>query len=259
MQSVPPQTPEQPPITTTRPVKNSSKFRTFIIVAVVAIVAIYSVVAFLYMQNQKLKKDTEPIEENNTTLPTEEETGGALPTEVPQISFSSENVKILNGNVVLQGATDAEGKILIDKKDFSGTGITGFSRVAVSNDSKMLCFESWPPSPEPALYISKTDGTEVKEVSPNRQNCLWTKDNTAILYTDYLSKTSSKNIMMYEILGGTEKNLTLASQPTGNNRQYDLVGLSADGSKVVCKFTDPGNVTGNCEINLSTLEVVTSE
>lgn len=241
-------------ITMAQSPKGISKFRIFIIVAILAIAAIYSVVTFLYLQNKKLKETvSEDLPASEVVVENEE----VLPTVSAPTVINSETVKILNGNVVLQGSPTSESKIMVDKSNYSSTGITGFARVAVSNDSKYICFESWPPAPEPALYIANTEGSDVKEVSPNRQNCLWSKDSLSVFYTDYSSKSSSKNVYQYIIAGEEEKNITLSSQPTANNRQYDIVGLSADGAKLICKFTEPKDVTGNCEVDLTTLEVTT--
>lgn len=245
--------PTQGALVTNQSSKTFSKFKIFITAAVIVIIAIYSVVTFLYFQNKKLKANlpVSPIQEE----PVADEGPSNLPTVVPSPVASADTVKILNGNVIIQASIDSESKILIDKSNYSSTGITGFARVVVSNDGQMLCFESWPPAPEPALYLSKSDGSEVKEVSPNRQNCLWSKDDTKLFYSDYASKTLSKNIYFYDIASEEEKNLTLSTQPATNNRVYDLVGLSADGEKIVCKYTEGKTTSGVCEVDLTTFEV----
>ena len=261
IQQVPPvavPAPPQGPITATPRSGSFSKFKVFVVIAIIAIVAIYSFVTFLYFQNKKLKSEVTEVPPVTTGDVANGEQN-LLPTVPPPVVATAENVKILNGNVVLQTSPDAESKVLVSKEDFSSTGITGFARVAVSEDGKMLCFESWPPAPEPALYIANADGSDVQEVSPNRQNCLWALDTTKVYYSDYLSKTSAKNIYAYDIATGVETSLTENSQPTATNRAYDIVGLSSDGAKLICTYIEGKTKTGQCEIDLATSEVVLLE
>ena len=92
-------------------------------------------------QNQKIKKG-ETSENINSNL---------TPTSTPTPSFSPDQVKIKNGSVVRE-IPGGETTILVDKENYDSTGITGFAKVVVSPDETKICFESWPPAPEHALY-----------------------------------------------------------------------------------------------------------
>lgn len=258
---VPPQSSETPnpsltPITAVPQRSTFSKFKTFIIVSVVAIVAIYSVVAFLYMQNQKLKNgqgenatDEASTEEVATTEVTE-------PTPSPEPIPGPDTVKIVNGDIVLVGTDlSVTPKVLVNKSDYTSTGITGFASVAVSPDTKSMCFESWPPAPEPALFIASTDGTGVSEVSPNRNGCLWAPDSKKIFYTGFPTTTQSVDIYMYDLSTDEEVSLTASSQSASKNTVFDIIGLSADSTKLVCTYQIGKATAKDCEIDLETLEV----
>ncbi len=223
-------------------------FKIFLGIGILIALAVWAGVVYLFLQNKNLK---------NGTGETETTDKSALVTPTPE--FNPNSVKIKQGNVVYEQKTD-EDLILVGKDDYPSTGITGFLKVAVSPDNKKMCFESWSPAPEPALYLSGTDGKDVKEVSPNRQSCLWSKDSNSIYYTNISSKTAPVNIFKYDLLQGSETDLTGDSVPAGVVRRFEIVGLSADGSKLICKYENIGGAASTetmseCEIDLENNQV----
>ena len=226
-------------------------FRTFVIFALVIIVIIYGVVAYLYFQNRNIEKD----EEGDNQTPQDQIS--------PTPEFSADQVKIQDGSVV-SDKPGTELQILINKDDYESTGITGFAKVTVSPDNTNLCFESWPPAPEPALYLSRVDGSEVTEVSPNRQGCIWASNGSKIYYINTAASSSPVNIYSFVLSSKSEENLTIGTIPEGVIRRFGIVGLSADSSKLICKYEDIDSTpkptseveSGNqCEIDLQTNEV----
>ena len=255
----PPPAVVKPPIIPTSPLINpnaslsgrSRGFRNFVILAIVILVIIYGVVAYLYLQNRNLKQNGKA----------EDQVSQAQVTPTPE--FSPDQIKIQNGTVVRE-KPGADPQILINKDDYESTGITGFAKVTVAPDNKNICFESWPPAPEPALYVSKLDGSEVAEVSPNRQGCIWASDGSKIYYINTAASSSPVNIYSYVLSSKSEENLTIDTVAEGVVRRFGIVGLSADSSKLICKYEDvaptpkptftaePGN---QCEIDLQTNEI----
>ncbi|MBN1969283.1 MAG: hypothetical protein JW870_07940 [Candidatus Delongbacteria bacterium] len=221
-------------------------FKIFVIIGIVIILAIWGGVVYLYLQNKSAKESTsqQPQEQ--------EEVVKATPTP----EFTPDQIKIQNGSVVRK-KTDGEVSMLIDKKDYPSTGITGFLKVNVSPNNSKLCFESWSPAPEPALYLSDVDGQNVTEVSPNRQNCLWSNDSQEIYYINTSSKTTPVNIFSYDLQTELETDLTSSSVPSGVVRRFEIVGLSADGTKIICKYENLGGAAAaeemsECEVDLET-------
>lgn len=223
-------------------------FKIFMIIGVFVILAVWAGVFYLYMQNKDMKKTS-----------SQEEIVEDIPVATPTPEFTPDQIKIKGGNIIREKTT-GEVFVLIDKENFESTGITGFLKVAVSPDEKKMCFESWSPAPEPALYISDIDGQNVIEVSANRQNCLWSKDSMFVYYINTATRTTPVNIFSYDILQDIEIDLTGESVPPGTIRRYELVGLTADGTKLICKYEnlegiqDP-EIMSECEIDLETKEV----
>lgn len=231
----------------THPSGGGKGFKAFVIIGTLIILAIWAGVAYIYLQNRSLKSLNQG-ESDVTSV-------SATPTP----SFSPDQVKIKSGSIIWE-KPNGEVQILVNKEDYESTGITGFLKVAVSPDNSKLCFESWPPAPEPALYISGVDGTNVTEASPNRKNCLWAGDSKSVYYINSASDTAPINIFSYNIENITETDLTSQSVPSGVVRRYEMVGLSADATKIICKFEDIGGAATtdsftNCEVNLETGEV----
>ena len=225
---------------------NGSKFSIFVIIGIIVILLIYAGVAYLYFQNQKLK-NTAQGNENNTV-------SDDLISPTP--TFSSEFVKIVNGNVVYEDP-NSEARVLVNKDSFSSTGITGFAKTAVSPDNSKICFESWPPAPTLAIFLANSDGSSVSEVSRNMKNCLWTSDSNKILYINISGIDSISNIYLYTIETKEERNLTAESQLQNEKIRFEIVGLSGDPNKLICKFENLGDDSnsGQCEIDLTTFEI----
>jgi hypothetical protein len=225
--------------------KGGVGFKIFVIVALIIIAGIYSVVAYLYINNQSLKN-----KDSGTPEP-------QVPTESSEPEFSPDQVMIKNGSVVKE-VPGRETQTLVAKENYEGTGITGFFRVSVSPDEKNMCFESWAPAPEPALYISSIDGSNVIEVNPNRQNCLWRPDSQGIFYINTSSASTASNIYFFDLASEVEKNLTSESVTPGAVRRFQVVGLNSDSTSLICTYSDVSTeleTPKDCEINLSTLEV----
>jgi hypothetical protein len=223
-------------------------FKIFMILGIFIIVGVWAGVGYLYYQNQNLKGPSQDSPESETTQ---------ILTPTPE--FTPDQIKIKSGSVVRE-KPQGETSVLVNKENYESTGITGFLKVAVSPNNSKMCFESWAPAPEPALYLADIDGQNVTEASPNRQNCLWSADSMRIFYINTASKTAPVNIFKYDLVTSLETNLTADSVPAGVVRRYELVGLSADGTKVICKYEDAGGAatTDNlteCEIVLETGEV----
>jgi hypothetical protein len=224
-----------------------SGFKIFVILGIFIIIAIWGAVGYLYYRNQNLKSSTDNSMSDSTVNVT------------PTPEFTPDQIKVKSGSIVRE-KPGGDVTVLIDKDKYESTGITGFLKVAVSPDNTKMCFESWAPAPEPALYLADIDGQNVTEASPNRQKCLWSKDSKSVFYINTASNTAPVNIYSYSLEDSTELNLTDDTIPSGVVRRYELVGLSADGSRLICKYEDAGsnlatNAVSECEIVLETGEV----
>jgi len=237
-------------ITSSSPQK-SSKFGIFIGVFLFLALGIWGGVAYLYTQNQKLKEGLNPSLTNTISEP--------LVTPTPE--FTPNQIQILNGSVVRKHPT-GEIETLVNKENHKTTGITGFARVAVSPDNKKMCFESWSPAPKPALYYTNIDGSEVTEVGFKKKNCVWLTNSHKLIYIDDTSAKENADIFSYELTSGLETNLTQESVASEVTRRFEIVSLSADGSKIICTYSDVGTSEslGNCEIDLTTgvVEIIES-
>lgn len=247
---VPPDTsPRQEETLTVKPKRSFNAFRIFITLAIIAIIVIYSFVLYLYLQNKKMIEKSQQIVQTIQT-----------PTPIPTPSFSPDWIKIQNGNVVRQ-EPGKEPTLLVKKEDYPSTGITGFARVVVSPNYKLICFESWPPAVKPALYLADIDGNNVKEISLNKQNCVFREDSKAIFYVESTPKSESANIFLYDLETDTpqEENLTQSSIPEKVVRRFAIVGFSSDSTKLICKYEEISNnkeeKSGECEIDLQKKEV----
>lgn len=227
--------------------QKGSKFKVFVIVSIIIIVIIYAVVAYLYFSNKNSKGPNSVADDQKT----ESLTPGVKPFQIA----------ISNGNIVKQVAGEAE-SVIVSKSDYTTTGITGFVSVSVSPDKSKICFGSLPPAPSPSIFVANIDGTNVVKMADARQNCIWDKESKSVFYTDILNKTKSVNIYQYDMTTSAETDLTSGSINKGTIRQYKIVGLSADASKLICQYEDvspspkPSEVpSGQCQIDLSTNEV----
>lgn len=217
--------------------QNSPGFKTFVIFGIVIIVLLYSGVTFLYFKNKNLTGNVE----NNSSK-------SLQPIQPP--SFNPNLITIDNGSVVYKDPEQGI-KILISKDAYPTTGITGFSKVTVSPDRKMLCFEAVAPATKPALYLSDIHGNNVKLIGNNKNGCLWTKDNKSLIYQGKEASGTNTNIFVYDILTGTERNLTekaiLETRP-----DFTIVGLSSDETHLICSYLTDLDQTLQCQIDLQT-------
>lgn len=239
---------EGPAAITTNSNNGKSKFGFFLIVAIVIAVLVWGGVTYLYLDNQSIKNKNSGSTADVQTVP----------TVIPTPAFSPDQIQIKNGSVV-QVIPNADPVTLVDKSDYKTTGITGFAKVLVSPDNKNLCFEAWPPAPAPALYLSSVKGENVVKVGETYKNCLWSPDAKVIFYLNSAPVDSPVNIFSYDVSTGTEKNITLSTQAQGE-KSYSIVGLSADSSKLICRYIDLESVTNPkkevaCQIDLKTFAV----
>jgi hypothetical protein len=223
-------------------------FKVFLIIGIILIIAIWAGVAYIYIQNKNLKDGQSG-----------EQTQAPVFQVTPTPSFTPDQIKIRGGNVIREELS-GEIVVLVNKDEYPSTGITGFLKVAVSPDEQMMCFESWSPAPEPGLYISAIDGGSVVEVSPNRQTCLWAPDSKSIYYINTASTTAPVNIFSYDIEQELETDLTSSFVPAGVVRRYEIIGLSADGSEIICRYENIGGAatsetSSECRIDLESGEV----
>ena len=234
------------PSSVTTSTHGNKGFKIFVMVGILFIAIIYAVVAYLYFQNKKIS-DVNNQEKHVSNEPDETDTVDDTP------KFSPEHVKILNGNIIYDDSVSQA--VIVSKDKYTSTGITGFAKVTVSPDNTKICFESWPPAPEPALFLANVDGSEISEVNPNRRYCAWSPDSQRILYESFSAEAS--DIFIYDINGKTETNLTPESEGKDSEKIFSLVGLSGDGSKAICSYQDlfDETINGQCEIDLSTKEV----
>lgn len=221
-------------------------FKIFIIFGVVIILAIWGAVGYLFIQNKELKNENQEV---NEVVEIDVET-------TPEPEFNPNEIKLKSGSIIRE-KKNGEISVLVNKEDYESTGITGFLKVVVSPDNKNICFESWSPAPDPALYISDVEGQNVIKVSSNRQNCLWSSDSKSVYYINTPTKSAPVNIFEYYIQNGVEKDLTSDFVPSGVVRRFEIVGLSADGSKIICKYENLGGAAATeniseCEIDLET-------
>ena len=240
------------PISVTTSDKRGSKFSIFIIIGAFIGLLIWGAVVYLYLDTQKLK--SEAVTEKETI--TQEL---IIPTEAP--IFKPEQVQIVNGSVVLN-VPGSDSVTLINKKDYLTTGITGFSKIMVSPNNENMCIESWPPAPSPALYFSDISASDVVKIGDNFKGCTWSPDSKTIFYVNNAPENSVVNIYSYDVEKGIEKNLT-ANLQLEEEKAFELVGLSADSSKFICKYKLLSSATSekqevNCEVDLTTLEVADS-
>lgn len=236
------------PSSVTTKLNKKSGFKTFVIIGILIIVIVYSAVLYLYFQNKNGK-----IGSFKLPMPTKKMVTSTL---TPTQSIDPDNIKIIDGNIVFQDRSN-QTKILVNKTDYPGSGITGFIKVTISPDKLNMCFETWPPAIEPALYLSTINGSGIIEVNKNRKNCLWTKDGKNILYVNSVKIDSGTNIYRYSLVKKEEEDLTPEKEESTDRVNYSILGLSADGENVICNFEYPDSkkTGGQCEINLSTLEM----
>lgn len=222
--------------------RSKSKFGLFVVLGIIVIALIYGGVAFIYLQNKNLIK-----------LPGSPSNNQAAETQLtPTPEFSTDNIKIDAGNISYK--TTGETRILVNKADYPGSGITGFLKFAVSPDKTKICFESWSPAPKPAMYVSDVGGQNVKEVSSGKRNCTWSPDGKKIFYVSTALPATYSQIFVQDLEKNEETNISETSHANGAKRNFEIVGLSADGTNIICSYTEsePSEEAGQCQISLAT-------
>lgn len=216
----------------------------FIVLVSVIAFLIWIAVGALYLQNKdnKNSKVETPKEADNLT---------PSPTQVPQKKY---NISAKNGNIININESGEE-EVLVNKEDYKMTGISGFIKVSVSPDRKKLCFESWPPSPEPSLFVSNIDGSEVLKVNPNRKGCLWSTDSRLIAYNDVKSPKEGVDLFIFDPASASETLLSIHSATeTANPKLHSPVGWTKDNKKVLCEYSyvKTPKVIKECEADIDT-------
>ena len=225
-----------------------SKFGKFVIFGIIFIALIYGAVFFLYTRNQKIKDSVN----NMVSNPIFDGGGNSEPSPTPTPEFSADYVKVLNGNIVYESGSESQ--ILINKNDFPTTGITGFTRVTVSPDNTKICFEALPPAIETGVYVAKSDGKDQELISSKKSKCIFTHDSKKILYES--SGTPEKDIFIFDLEAPAEKNLTADPSSEVSSLDFELVALSADGTKAVCNaYNSIDDTTDSCEVDIETGEI----
>lgn len=159
------------------------------------------------------------------------------------------DVKIENGNVVV------DDQVVIDKNDYPDTGIAGFMHADSSTDGDHICFESWPPSLNPTLYIANDSGFEVLAIGVDFRNCTWI-DGSRLVFEKRPVGITAADLFIYNLEDETQTNLTQGKAEEGFTRQYKIMGLSEDRQTLECEFNEVSIIngskaTGKCQINLS--------
>lgn len=221
------------------------KFTLLIGIVIFLAIVFWGGVGYLYFTNTDLRDEIASVQNQN--LAPEKQPSPTPEPLAQQIS--------IGGGSIVRTRANGDSTILIDKSDFPSTGIIGFLQVLVSPDNNYMCFESRSPAPEPALYLAKTDGTNLVEVSPNRVNCIWAKSSQAIFYTDTPVTTQPVNIYMYDLNTKSETNLTESIETDNQTRQFSLVSVSENG-EITCSFKDYDSSlteiqSGSCRIDIS--------
>jgi len=209
-------------------------------VSAVAFLVWVAVIA-LYFQNKESKETVEKVAE--VASPTV--------TLIPEKKY---NITTKNGNVININENGDE-EVVVNKGDYESTGISGFIKVSVSPNKKKLCFESWPPSPQPAIYISDIEGAEVSKINANMRNCYWSGDSSKLVYNDVKSEKEATNLFIYDIDSASETLLTVhTATESARPKLHTAVGWSADDKKVLCQYSyqkTPQEVR-ECEVELET-------
>lgn len=225
--------------------KGISKFGIFVALSIVVLLGVWAVVAYLYIGNQNAEEGVQEVANEVSPTP----------------AFHPSDVQVSNGDIVLNSAL-GEAKTLVSKKDYPGTGITGFVRVAVSPDNTMICFESIPPATDPTIYMAKVDGTDVSEVAKDKNTCTWSSDNNLLFYVNEPLGEKAINIYAYSLTSKEERNLTEETNTASAVRQYTITGVEE--SMLMCKY-DVLNTSGtkvssaNCQIDLISGDVTDQE
>lgn len=158
------------------------------------------------------------------------------------------SVKIENGNVVV------DEQVVVAKEDYPDTGIAGFMHADSAKDGEHICFESWPPSLNPTLYVANKSGFEITPIGSDFRNCTWI-DGNRLVYEKRPVGINTADIFVYDIDTQTQTNLTEGKAEEGFTRQYKVTSLTEDRKSLECEFdqvsiVNGSKATGKCQINL---------
>ena len=208
-------------------------------VSIVAFLVWVAVIA-LYFLNKNKKEAITNVDTSEVT---------PVVTLVPEKKY---NITTKNGNVININEKGEE-EIVVKKEDYEFTGISGFIKVSVAPNKKKLCFESWPPSPQPALYVSDIEGTGVLKVNTNRRNCYWSGDSLKLVYNDVKSEKEATNLYVYDVEAASETLLTVhTATESAKPKLHTALGWSSDNKKVLCQYSyqkTPKDVR-ECEVDV---------
>ncbi|MFV1917162.1 MAG: hypothetical protein ACC618_01595, partial [Patescibacteria group bacterium] len=166
---------------------------------------------YFYFSNQKFKEET-GVKDSVVT-----EVIQASPTSTP--SFNPKDIEIVNGSIY--NTRGAGNEILINKEDYPGTGIAGFTTVTVSPDSSKICFEALPPALEPALYFSNLESINVKKIAERVKNCTWSNASDMVAYLADTAADDPADIFKYDLIVDETTNLTKVSTESAVFRRYE--------------------------------------
>jgi len=222
--------------------KKTFPFNKIIIALVILILlGIWGFVGYTYFQNKQLKENEKKEDNQIAAIVT--------PTQTP-ITY---NFEIENGNVVKMSSL-GESELIIDKDNYEGTGITGFSYVQASADKDYLCFWSLPPALDPALYLGTLDGLTVTEIRKKVRECIWSPDSRKIAYVDDVSEDEVSSIYFYDIATQEEVNITNEATDEASLRRYNLVGWD-DEETISCTYENLEVATSSASKNTCKINV----
>jgi hypothetical protein len=226
-----------PHVTTSSGGKKIGKFAIFIGILIVLTIVIYLLVGYFYLKNKNLKSQ----QQTSTALPTN--------TVNPEVQ-TSPTYSINNGDIQQESGTTQ--KIVVSKDNFPDTGITGFSKVTVSPDLNKICFEAWPPSTKPAIYLADSNGENAKEIAPGKKGCFWSPDSKKIAYVDYPSVEGVQNIFVYDLETQGEIN-TESNISDTSLKAFKIVSWDENSLVINCSYSNlgaqPSTTEQPCQIN----------
>lgn len=213
-----------------------------LLLTIITLIILISV-AFLFYSNRNLKKEMSTASIAPTIT--------LEPTPLPP----SKEIMIENGNVVRKSQSGIK-TTLVDRNDFSTLGITGFAKALVSPNEEMMCLEALPPAPNPALYVSDINATNVVLVENAASGCVWSPDSTKIVYTNYITDISQIDVFSYNLESKEIINLTKEFTTDGVVRTYENPVWSPNGNSITVSYsesnpnTSTNSTTGSIEITV---------
>jgi len=226
----------------------TSLFPVFMGIMILITIIILAGVGYLYFRNANLKREIQ-----NSVVDV------ITPVEPP---FTAEQIQIVDGNVV-DVRPFGKSKVLVDKSNYVETGIAGFAKVKVSPDSSLICFESYPPSPQPALFFSEINGNGVTKIADNAKDCIFLPDSKRIIYSDFANVTNKADIYLYNSVSKEIVNLSKDYEGVTDGH-FVIEGISEDGMTIDCRYYDieidyNDQTAKNCQISLTAIDTALSD